>query len=76
MTAGGTEGYVYVLALEQGKFYVGHTNDLYRRICQHFSGMKAPDWYLQAKDYLAWKASQSRAEEEETDTKDAQPESA
>ena len=20
--------------------------------------MKAPDWYLQAKDYLAWKASQ------------------
>ena len=32
------QGHVYVLALEEGRFYVGHTNDIYRRICQHFCG--------------------------------------
>ncbi len=94
-------------ALEKGKFYVGHTSNIYRRICQHFYGtgavytrefkpirclscvegglalekavfaglvaqkgwenvrgagytkaqMREPEWYLQAKDYSAWKAS-------------------
>ena len=34
----GGQGYVYVLALEQGRFYMGRATDLYRRICQHFSG--------------------------------------
>ena len=34
-------GHVYVLELAEGRFYVGHTLDLYRRICQHFSGTGA-----------------------------------
>ena len=105
-------GHVYVLELAEGRFYVGHTTDLYRRICQHFSGtgavftktfkplkvlsvtegsvalekatfaataathgfdnvrgagytkvqMKAPTWYLQAKDFEAWRASEACSE--------------
>ena len=100
-------GHVYVLELAEGRFYVGHTTELYRRICQHFSGtgavftktfkplkvlsvtegsvalekatfaavaathgwdnvrgagytkvqMKAPTWYLQAKDFEALRVS-------------------
>ena len=30
--------YVYVLKLSEGKYYVGYTENIYNRLCQHFDG--------------------------------------
>ena len=35
------DGYVYVLELQGGKFYVGYTTNICRRIAEHFMGLGA-----------------------------------
>ena len=36
-------GFVYTLKLEAGRWYVGFTENLEQRVCQHFLGRGA-DW--------------------------------
>ena len=33
------QGFVYVLALEQNRIYVGETSDIRRRLCEHLTGL-------------------------------------
>lgn len=35
---------VYILELEESKYYVGKTTNLERRIDEHFSGIKSSEW--------------------------------
>lgn len=38
------EIYIYVLLLENGKYYVGQSNDIQRRLRNHFSSSKSVPW--------------------------------
>jgi predicted GIY-YIG superfamily endonuclease len=38
------KGWVYVLGLANGRYYVGSTNDLVRRLKEHESGRSAYTW--------------------------------
>lgn len=40
-TAAKYDGFTYVLQLARGKYYVGSTNNLQRRLSEHFSGYGA-----------------------------------